>query len=682
MMAEFMTSVYEVSLGTACLFLLTTLMWSLLLRRKVNEQTAEIRRQYLREQELQNRYKDLFENANDLVFSLNEAGCFTTLNKAGEGILGLTRQHAASVCLRELVAPGFFELFDVWMDNLTKDKVPSRCELEMVGKHHKSVALEISARPIFENEQLARIEGIARDISQRKKAEMALKESEERFSSAFRVSPVAIAIKTQAEERFQDANESFLRMFEMEPAELIDKTSDELGLWANVEEHQKVKRLLQDNKSVGGMECSFKTKTGKLRTALVFMEVLKMGDTPCVLFIVHDLTERQTLEGHLRQSQKLEAVGRLAAGVAHDFNNLLTVIQGNIELLRLKKQVTPEIDRPLSQVSDAAEKASGLVKQLLTFSKKQVLQPKLVDVNEVIANCTKVISHLLPSNISLKYHFAAGLPRIKADVTMLEQILLNLSVNARDAMDKGGELSISTMQLELDAGFAASFSNGRPGRFLCLSVSDTGCGMDVATQARIFEPFFTTKSPDKGTGLGLATVYGSVQQHNGWIELKSEVGKGTAFNIYLPCEKVSGQTDAFQKKKCEKENPTVLVVEDDTNVLEFVRMALESGGYRVVEAVDALQALEQWNQRKDEIDVLFTDMKIPKGMSGAELAENLRALKPCLRVIYTSGFSPDLFARNLRLEEGLNYLPKPYPTPRLLETVRQCLEHESSVGLN
>jgi nitrogen-specific signal transduction histidine kinase/CheY-like chemotaxis protein len=424
-----------------------------------------------------------------------------------------------------------------------------------------------------------------------------------------------------------------------------------------------------------------KTKTGKVRHALVFMEVLKMGNIPCVLCIVHDLTERLALENHLRQSQKLEAVGRLAAGVAHDFNNLLTVIQGNIELLRLKHQLPATADRPLSQVSDAAEKAGGLVKQLLTFSRTQILETKLLDLNHVVANCCQVIKHLLPNEIVLKYQFSENLPQLRADLTMMEQILLNLAVNARDAMPTGGELNISTLTVEIQPGLARTFGEGRPGKFVCLSVADTGCGMDAATKAKVFEPFFTTKAPDKGTGLGLATVYGAVQQHKGWIEIKTEVNHGTTFNIYLPCESLPEACNGSTKRH-NSSSPTILVVEDDANVLEFVRLALKGEGYSVIEAADGLEAIEKWSQHRNEIELLFTDMNMPKGMSGAELAQNLKALDPTLRIIYTSGYSPETFGRNLGLQEGANYLPKPYPPPRLLQTVRRCLQDELSLGRN
>ncbi len=676
-----MTSFYDLSLGIGSLFLLAALMWSVSLRRRVKEQMAQIKEQVIREAELQNRYKELFENANDMVFSMDTEGYFATLNRSGESIFGISRKQASTTRLRDLLLPEFVGAYDSWKEELARNVSPARCEVEAYGKDRQAVALEINARPIFENEKLVSVEGIARDATQRKRAEAALKQSEERFSSAFRVSPVAIAIQTQWDERFQDANQSFMRLFETESKELLNSTADELGIWASPEEHQKVKALLRDVGSIGGMECSFKTKTGKLRTGLIFMEVLKMGNVPCVLFIVHDLTERLALENHLRQSQKLEAVGRLAAGVAHDFNNLLTVIQGNIELLRIKQQLPPEADRPLAHVSDAAEKAAGLVKQLLTFSRKQVLQTKTLSLNDLITDCTKVIQHLLPTDILLKYRFSAGLPLLQADAVMMEQILLNLAVNARDAMPKGGQMIISTQLVEFEENRISTSPQARAGRFLCLSVADNGCGMDPETQARIFEPFFTTKSADKGTGLGLATVYGAVQQHQGWIELQSAVGQGSTFRIYFPCDTKLGAVPEPEYRN-PKETKTILVVEDDTNVLEFVRLALQTVGYNVIEAMDGLEALEKWSQHRADIDLLFTDMKMPKGMSGAELAENLKALKPDLRIIYTSGYSPDTFSRNLRLQEGLNYLPKPYPPPRLVETIRACLDSKVAPGLN
>jgi two-component system cell cycle sensor histidine kinase/response regulator CckA len=572
-------------------------------------------------------------------------------------------------------------VFDLWMDRGLSEGADLRADLEIIAKGGKHSILEVNARPVLDNGRMSSIEGIARDVTRRKEMEAALRESEERFSSAFRVSPVAIAIVALEESRFELVNESFLRFLKYRPEEVIGYTASDLGIWLSQEERVKVDLTLKEHNSVSGVECHFRTKTGETRTALVFMEQLAMAHNPCALFCAFDMTERLNLESQLRQAQKMEAIGRLAAGVAHDFNNLLTVIQGNIELSRMKSQITPELDRSMEQVSNAAQKAAGLVRQLLTFSRKQVMQPTQLDLNVLISSSTKMLKHLLTSDIHLKLGFAPNLSPLFADATMIEQVVMNLVVNARDAMPKGGEITICTTLVEVDQAYLQQHPDAIEGKSICLSVTDSGCGMDAATQARVFEPFFTTKDVDKGTGLGLATVYGVVKQHSGWIELHSVVGRGTTFKMFFPLDQNLGQQTATAEKKRKLDGPpTILVVEDDLAVGEFVRATLQDSGFQVLTATSALEAMETWNDHRGVIDVLFTDLVMPKGMTGMELAANLKALRSDLKVIYTSGYSPDSIQTKTRLKEGLNYLSKPYSPPRLIQTVWACV-NSSSDGL-
>jgi Signal transduction histidine kinase len=376
----------------------------------------------------------------------------------------------------------------------------------------------------------------------------------------------------------------------------------------------------------------------------------------------------------LRQATKMEAVGRLAAGVAHDFNNLLTVIQGNTAVVLESPQLNADLSKPLGQVADAAQRASNLTRQLLTFSRKQVMQPKAVDLNELINNLTKMLKHLLSEEIVLKFNYGGTLPVILADPTMMEQVIMNLSINARDAMPKGGKLSITTSAVDIDKSYVFNHPEAREGRFVCSTVSDTGSGMDAATQSRIFEPFFTTKAIGKGTGLGLAIVYGIVKQHHGWIEVTSAPQIGSTFKIFLPANSAvvcPGKRQLSKRPRNSKE--TILVVEDEQSVGQLVRDILVEKGYRVLEATNGLEALQCWNEEGGDVDLLLTDMRMPKEMSGHELAQNLRALKPELKVIYTTGYSPEVGGCELDLVEGSNFLPKPYPPSKLVKIVRDCL---------
>jgi two-component system cell cycle sensor histidine kinase/response regulator CckA len=392
--------------------------------------------------------------------------------------------------------------------------------------------------------------------------------------------------------------------------------------------------------------------------------------------VVQDITERKQLEEQLRLAQKMEAVGQLAGGVAHDFNNILTVIQGHIGLM-LTDPDTPESLRPsLGEVQEAARRAAGLTRQLLAFSRRQVLQVRALDLNEVLANVTRMLHRLLGEQIVLEFRFETPTAMVEADSGMMEQVLMNLAVNSRDAMPNGGQILISTGLTTIEESYLLHNPEGRTGQFVVLSVADQGCGMDEETLTRIFEPFFTTKEVGKGTGLGLATVYGIVKQHQGWIEVNSVQGEGTTFRIFLPAAgaKRAAAPESAAAAPTLNGTETILVVEDEQSLRELVRGVLERYGYHVLEAGSGLEALGVWQNHRQEIAILVTDMVMPEGLGGRELAERLQAEKTTLKVIYTSGYSVDLTDGDLQLEEGVNFLPKPYQPIRLAQTVRRCLD--------
>ena len=396
--------------------------------------------------------------------------------------------------------------------------------------------------------------------------------------------------------------------------------------------------------------------------------------------IVHcyaaDVTELQNLEAQLRQAQKMESVGQLAGGIAHDFNNILTVIQGHTSLLGMTGKLSDDAKESTQQIALAAERAANLTRQLLTFSRRQIIQPKNLDLNEVVNNMTKMLRRLLGEDITLQVNYTPALPLVHADPGMMEQILLNLSVNARDAMPKGGRLFVDTSVVMVDKAYVEQIPEAVPGEYICLAVKDTGAGIPPQTLPRIFEPFFTTKDVGKGTGLGLATVYGIVQQHKGWIKVASTVGKGTVFQIFLPTVKGKNITQELQaaEPKVRGGTETILVVEDEAPLRTLVRSVLERYGYKVIEAVSGGAALSLWEQHKDKIQLLLTDMVMPHGMSGRELAEKLLAERPTLKVIYSSGYSLAVVGTDMVLQEGINFLQKPYHPRKLAQAVRDCLD--------
>jgi len=400
-----------------------------------------------------------------------------------------------------------------------------------------------------------------------------------------------------------------------------------------------------------------------------------------------DITDRLNLEAQLRHSVKMEAVGQLAAGVAHDFNNILTIIQGHAELLVHTAKLDSKSENSARQIAAAAERATQLINQLLMFSRKQVMQQRHVNLNEVIQHISPMLHGLVGEHVEFKFDAAQNLPVLCVDVGMMEQVLVNLVINARDAMRSGGRLVVTTSPQQLDPVSSVLNPEARPGQFICLSVADTGCGMDANTLSHMFEPFFTTKEPGKGTGLGLATVYGIVKQHKGWIVVESHVNKGSTFAIFLPSADKPAEAalaaqapSAFEAPAMSLGDETILVVEDEPALRELVINILELCGYRIHQARTGVEALRVWEKHKDEIDLLLTDMVMPDGMSGRQLAERLQAEDPALKVIYTSGYSPGMAGKDIALLEGFNFLAKPYPPSRLAHVVRDCLDGKRDGG--
>jgi signal transduction histidine kinase/ActR/RegA family two-component response regulator len=395
-----------------------------------------------------------------------------------------------------------------------------------------------------------------------------------------------------------------------------------------------------------------------------------------------DITDRLNLEAQLRYSVKMEAVGQLAAGVAHDFNNILTIIQGHADLLLQTPASAPENEKSIRTIAAAAERAGQLIKQLLMFSRKQVMEQRNLHLNGIVQDLSPMLRGLLGEHIAFQFIPVPDLPPLCADAGMMEQLLVNLVINARDAMPRGGGLTVTTSQQTLEPVCSLLNPEARPGHFVCLTVADTGCGMTQNTLSHLFEPFFTTKEPGKGTGLGLATVYGIVKQHQGWILVDSQLDVGSTFTIFLPrtanpADKVAPVPQPGQlvgKETMARGNETILVVEDESALRELVVNILELCGYRTYQAETGVAALPVWEKHKDEIDLLLTDMVMPEGMSGRQLAERLQAQDPGLKVIYTSGYSPGMAGKDIALLEGFNFLAKPYPPSRLALVVRECLD--------
>lgn len=433
-----------------------------------------------------------------------------------------------------------------------------------------------------------------------------------------------------------------------------------------------VAQLAASGESAHSTEVAIACADGSERLVLVVTSII--GDKTLAVF--EDLTDRIRMEQKLRQSQKMEAVGQLAGGVAHDFNNLLTVVLGHAQILLREPRLPSDLRNPLQQIEDVARRGAALTRQLLTFSRQQAMQPTLLDVNDTLRAMQQLLARLLGEQIAIELHCDPALPVVRADPSMLEQIVLNLSVNARDAMPKSGTLTLATRTAEVDAaGLERRPAGARAGRFVVITVRDTGTGIAPAHLARLFEPFFTTKEVGRGTGLGLATVYGIVQQHQGWIEVSSTVGVGTTFDVYLPAAgsapiPATATLPAAAATAGERSPATILLAEDEPPVRELVQLCLEHDGYRVLAAANGDEALALWQQHRDRIDLLLTDIIMPGSLDGRELANRLRQDKPDLRVIYATGYGRHLLPAG---ETRSPCLAKPFDIGALQAAVRRLL---------
>ena len=509
-------------------------------------------------------------------------------------------------------------------------------------------------------------------------ANESLSASEERFSKAFHESPLPSGIQSSSDQRFVDVNQRLADLAGCKREEMIGRTAAELVLWEKPELADLWYAAASRPVPVRDQEAKIRTPAGALHEVLVSLSPVALGGQPHLLLLAQDVAERALLERQLRQAQKMEAIGQLAAGVAHDFNNVLTVIQGHAGLIQTKLHNGSPLAKSVEQISRSAARAATLIRQLLMFSRKQVMQFRYLDLNETLRNSINLLERLVGEHVEIEFRARELLPTVHADSSMMEQIAMNLAVNARDAMPNGGRISITTSTEPIHRAPTPMDPEPREGEFVCLTFSDTGTGMDTQILSRIFEPFFTTKPVGKGTGLGLATVFGIVQQHHGWVEVQSKPDQGTTFRIYLTaCQQLAEKTDPIVETVLRSGRETILVAEDEDTLREMVVQVLKIQGYTVLEAASGRHALEVWEQASRPVDLLVTDMVMPGGIMGSELAERLFSQSPRLKVIYTSGYSPGMAGKDASLLEGRNFLPKPYSIGKLAQFVRECLDAPS-----
>jgi PAS domain S-box-containing protein len=627
------------------------------------------------------RFHELFENSPDAIFVEDFDGVVLDVNAAACTLHGMKREQLVGKnAIEELVPPSRREFA---RDNLAKIAAGKIkwFESESITAGGRVVPVEGRVVRVDFNGQPALLFHV-RDVSERHAAESALRSSEALFRSVWENSVDGMRL-TDENGIIIAVNSAYCRLVGLSQEQLENRPFSvifQIGSdWQSMlESHkQNFRAGFAEQKA----EKKFTLHDGRQVVFEITDSYVESGGKPRLqLSLFRDVTLQKRLEEQLRQSQKMEAIGQLAGGVAHDFNNILTIILGHATLLSMTP-LDVKAQNSANQIKQAAERAAGLTRQLLAFGRKQIVNPRPLDLNRVVGGMTQMLGRLLGEDITLKMSFNNEPAIVDADPTMMEQILLNLSVNSRDAMPKGGRLEIKISERDVDTTYMRKSVEATAGKFICLSHTDTGDGIPPENLQRIFEPFFTTKELGKGTGLGLATVYGIVKQHRGWIEVESEIGQGTTFNIFLPASVVPApQVEAATETQFRAlgGTETVLVVEDERDLREIITRTLNRHGYRVFQAVDGNNALEIWRDYKDEIQLLFTDVIMPGGMNGRELAEKLWAEKPKLKVIFSTGYGADALGKNFKLDPELNYLQKPYLPHALARIVRRQLDAKAN----
>jgi PAS domain S-box-containing protein len=623
-------------------------------------------------QEAAEQYRLLFENnPNPMwVYDVETLG-FLAVNNAAIRTYGFSREEFLSMTIKGIRPASelakFMAEYEEWDKTSDVDVGVWRHQT----KGGTAMDMEISSRRIRFGGRNARLV-LALNITARLHAENELRKSEQRFATMVQSSPDGITVST-LNGRYVEVNEAYLRMVEYERSEVIGRTALELGVWAKPEHRLILLKQLETRNRIVGFETDFRTKSGTLKHVQISAELIQFQEAECVLGIVRDLTEQLLLQQQFRQAQKMEAVGRLAAGVAHDFNNLLMIIGSSAELLQQSKNDTSKIDRYTADIRKATDRAAGLTRQLLAFSRKQPLQLATIDLNAVVEDLWKMLPRLLGEDIEMVKGLAPKLAKVNVDRGQIEQVIMNLVINARDAMPKGGKLVIETNNVDLDSSYAKQHGIAlTPGKYVMLAITDTGVGIDAETRTRIFEPFFTTKEQGKGTGLGLATVYGIIKQSEGFIWVYSEVERGTTFKIYLPRVAAPVSAEAAEVVAAvQGGNETILLVEDEGTLLKVASEYLQSKGYRVLEAGTGTEAVKLCQDYSGKIDLLVTDMVMP-GMGGPEVAKVAMKMRPGLKVIYVSGYT-DRAVDKESLGPDAAFLQKPFSLDALARRIRELV---------
>src|SRR5438552_4749431 len=618
----------------------------------------------------------LVEHSSDAVALLDESGAITYVSQAATRLLGYGVPELTGTNAMGFLHPDDLALTQrLCRQLLDQPGTPFRTELRARHKDGSYHLVEAVAVNRLDDPAVGAVVANWRDITERLRAEQALRNSEQSYRSLVDgVRDVIFALSPGGE--VTSLNPAFEEMTGFPPAEWVGRPfeafvhPDDVPLALDL-----FGRVLQGEPRPT-IQFRILTRAGTYRVAEFSATAqLRDGRLTGILGIGRDVTERLGLEQQLRQAQKMEAVGRLAGGIAHDFNNILTAITGHADLLLEDLGHHDPRRADVDEIRRSAERAAGLTRHLLAFSRQQVLQPKVVDLNALVLDMDKLLRRLIGEDVELATVLDPTLGRVTADPGQLEQVIVNLAVNARDAMPQGGKLTLETRNIDLDSSYTLEHSLVKPGPYVQLTVSDSGIGMDEETQAHAFEPFFTTKPRGQGTGLGLAMVYGTVKQSGGFIWVYSEPGHGATFKIYLPRVDAAVESTAppAPVERPPRGSETVLLAEDEPAVRAIAQQALERQGYTVLAAPSGADALALAAQHGATIHLLLTDVVMP-GMSGRDLADRLTAQRPGIRVLYSTGYTDNAIVRHGMLEPGLAYLQKPFRPDALVRKVRDVLD--------
>jgi PAS domain S-box-containing protein len=626
------------------------------------------------------------ESSGEVIFLTDCDGTFTYVNPAFTRVYGFAAAEVVGHTTPRILKSGVMTSKDYeafWKMLLSGQVVQG--ELVNKTKDGRPIVIESAANPIFDDGgNIVGFLGVQRDITERKQHERSIQEAQQRFQAVFDGSLDGIAIVRDGVH--VQVNRAHAAMFGYEPQEVVGKRTFEL-----VVPEDRARTMALEADIDAGSAMPHATEFGGLRKdGTTFPAEITIGQRVLqgesfLIGIVRDVTERRradvdkaALEAQFQQAQKMESVGRLASGIAHDFNNLLTVINGMSELVLAEVSHDSRVHADVQEISHAGERAARLTRQLLAFSRQQILEPRVLDINTVVAGMESLLRRLLGEDIDLLVVAAPRLGHAKVDPGQIEQVISNLAVNARDAMPRGGQLTIETGNVTIVEASAGQRGEAvPPGSYVRLAVTDSGVGMDEDTRARIYEPFFTTKGPGKGTGLGLSTVYGIIKQSHGFIEVDSEVGRGTSFTVYLPQVAEAAGTDRQGPAAVSNAGTeTILVVEDNAGLRKLATRVLASAGYHVIGAASGEEALRLLEHHDGPVHLLLSDVVMP-GMNGRQLAEQIAPARPRMKVLLMSGYTDDAIVRHEVSDAEVPFLSKPFTGVALLQKVREVLDSQA-----